>query len=220
MALSSQFQASGLLKPDDTTAPDNYHFPSFFFFLIFIYLAVLGLSCGMWDPVPWSGVEPRPPALGARSLSHWTAREVPAVFFINVVLITLKFTKWFTPSIYLVPSSLDLEVHLFKMTWGSQPYCTLWIQINSPLALPLASHSLELMILSWAYFFSWELWWVVTRLFSLTLFKWFWFALSDMKWKELWSGHSLLSSSRSLVTDVLMLCYLTHKSSLLVFLHC
>ena len=69
-----------------------------FFFLIFIYLAVLGLSCGMWDPVPWSGVEPRPPALGARSLSHWTAREVPAVFFINVVLITLKFTKWFTPS--------------------------------------------------------------------------------------------------------------------------
>ena len=122
--------------------------------------------------------------------------------------------------IYLVPSSLDLEVHLFKMTWGSQPYCTLWIQINSPLALPLASHSLELMILSWAYFFSWELWWVVTRIFSLTPFKWFWFALSDMKWKELWSGHSLLSSSRSLVTDVLMLCYLTHKSSLLVFLHC
>ena len=104
------------------------------------------------------------------------------------------------------------------MTWGSQPCCTLWIQINSPLALPLGAHSLELMILSWAYFFSWEFWWVITILFSLTIFKWFWFTSLDMKWKELWSSHALLSSSRSLVTDVLML-YLTHKSSLLVFLY-
>ena len=34
------------------------------------------LSCGMWDLVPWPGIEPGPPALGARSLRHWTAREV------------------------------------------------------------------------------------------------------------------------------------------------
>ena len=40
-------------------------------------------SCGMqtvnsgtWDLVPWSGMEPRAPALGVRSLSHWTTREV------------------------------------------------------------------------------------------------------------------------------------------------
>ena len=26
----------------------------------------------MWDLVPWPGIEPRPLALGARSLSHWT----------------------------------------------------------------------------------------------------------------------------------------------------
>ena len=25
-----------------------------------MYLAVLGLSCGMWDLVPWPGIEPRP----------------------------------------------------------------------------------------------------------------------------------------------------------------
>ena len=61
-----------------------------------IYLAVLGLSCGtrnlccsifshgmwtlgcgMWDLVPRPEIEPRPPALGAQSLSHWTTREVP-----------------------------------------------------------------------------------------------------------------------------------------------
>ena len=30
------------------------------------------LSCGMWDLVPWPRMEPRSPALGAWSLSHWT----------------------------------------------------------------------------------------------------------------------------------------------------
>ena len=29
-------------------------------FIYLIYLAVLGLSCGMWDLVPWPGIEPRP----------------------------------------------------------------------------------------------------------------------------------------------------------------
>ena len=33
-------------------------------------------SCGMLDLVLWPGIEPRPHALGARSLSHWTTREV------------------------------------------------------------------------------------------------------------------------------------------------
>ena len=36
-------------------------------------------SCGMWDLVLGPGVEPRPLALGAWSLSRWTAREVPAL---------------------------------------------------------------------------------------------------------------------------------------------
>ena len=35
------------------------------------------LSCDMWGLVPWPGIEPLPPALGALSLSHWTTREVP-----------------------------------------------------------------------------------------------------------------------------------------------
>ena len=49
-----------------------------------IYLAVPGLGCAMWTLsdgmqhlVPWPGIEPRPPALGAQSLSHWATREVP-----------------------------------------------------------------------------------------------------------------------------------------------
>ena len=43
---------------------------------IFIYLAAPGLSCGMWDLVPWPGIKPGSPALGAWSLNHWTTREV------------------------------------------------------------------------------------------------------------------------------------------------
>ena len=62
---------------------------------LFIYLAVPSLSCstrdlfvvcgifscGMQDLVPWPGIEPRSPALGARSLNHWTTREVPNFTF-------------------------------------------------------------------------------------------------------------------------------------------
>ena len=48
----------------------------------FASLAVLGLSCGMWDLVPWPGIEPGPPALTAQSLSHRTTREVPWCVFL------------------------------------------------------------------------------------------------------------------------------------------
>ena len=36
----------------------------------------------MWDLVPWPGIEPRPPALGAWSLNHWTTRKVPLYFIL------------------------------------------------------------------------------------------------------------------------------------------
>ena len=35
--------------------------------LLFFFLS---FSCSMWDLVPWPGIEPGPPALGAGSLSH------------------------------------------------------------------------------------------------------------------------------------------------------
>ena len=36
------------------------------------------LSGDVQDLAPRAGIEPRPPALGAWSLSHWTTREVPS----------------------------------------------------------------------------------------------------------------------------------------------
>ena len=38
------------------------------------------LSWGMWDLVPSPGIKPGLPALGARSLSHWTTVGVPVLF--------------------------------------------------------------------------------------------------------------------------------------------
>ena len=56
---------------------------SFFFFKLFIYLFILWPrreACEILVPQP--GIEPGPPALGAWSLNHWSAREVPAEFLV------------------------------------------------------------------------------------------------------------------------------------------
>ena len=39
--------------------------------------AAAGLTCHMWDLVPWPGTEPQAPARGVWSLNHWTTRQVP-----------------------------------------------------------------------------------------------------------------------------------------------
>ena len=86
------FRCSCGVVPFMWTEPHLEHtldvFPVFFFliFTSFIYLAVLGVSCHMWDLscgmqdlVPWAGIKLRPPGLGAWNLSHWTTREVPCL---------------------------------------------------------------------------------------------------------------------------------------------
>ena len=51
------------------------------FWFLFIYLAALGLSCLTWQVESSSLTRDRTgsPALGTRSLSHWTTREVPGL---------------------------------------------------------------------------------------------------------------------------------------------
>ena len=45
-------------------------------FAVLVAARVFFFSCSMWDLVSWPGIEPRPPALRARSLSPCTNREV------------------------------------------------------------------------------------------------------------------------------------------------
>ena len=47
-------------------------------FSIFI-VACRIFGCGIWDLVPWPGIEPGPLALGALSLNHWSTRRVPRI---------------------------------------------------------------------------------------------------------------------------------------------
>ena len=52
-----------------------------FVFLVFIYLSVPGLSCGMQDLALRSGIEPGPPALGAGVLATGSAGKPPPLFY-------------------------------------------------------------------------------------------------------------------------------------------
>lgn len=47
-----------------------------FFFNIYLF-GCSGSSVAACKSVPWPGVEPRTPASGVQTLSHWTTREVP-----------------------------------------------------------------------------------------------------------------------------------------------
>ena len=64
-----------------------------FLFLICIYLATSGLRWDIWDLVPWLGIDPRPPALGAWSLSQWTIREVPVSAFQYAIWVCHSFSS-------------------------------------------------------------------------------------------------------------------------------
>ena len=75
----------GLMCSDDISRcfwDARYGF-EFYFFIFNIYLAAPGLSCSTRDLVPWPGIEPGSPALGARSLNLWTTREVPRLWILN-----------------------------------------------------------------------------------------------------------------------------------------
>ena len=71
------------------------------------------LSCGMWDLVPWPRIEPRPPTLGARSLSHWTTREVPPQLF-------KKFSK-----VRKVGKCILVKAR--RTLWGSWAWKPFWV---------------------------------------------------------------------------------------------
>ena len=60
---------------------------------VYFYLAAPGLSRRIWELVPWPRIKPKPPALGAWSLNHWTAREVPLLSFFHIYICCCSVTK-------------------------------------------------------------------------------------------------------------------------------
>ena len=96
--------AGGFFPPEPPGKPLLYLL--FFLIFMFIYLAALGLSCGMWDLVPRPRIQPGPHVLGDWSLSLWTTREVPISSFFNsqviyhfktlyyLAIISFPFSNW------------------------------------------------------------------------------------------------------------------------------
>ena len=76
------------------TSPNLVKLSCLFFKRIFVWLCwVLVVvceifSCGMWDLVPWPGIEPRPPALGAWSLRYCTSvlKSLTLHFMISLLI--------------------------------------------------------------------------------------------------------------------------------------
>ena len=60
----------------------NYLFQAPFFF--FFFFRPRHAACRILVPRP--GIKPMPPALGAQSLNHWAAREVPLKYFLKELI--------------------------------------------------------------------------------------------------------------------------------------
>ena len=67
--------------------------------------------------VPWPGIEPRSPAWGARSLNHWTPREVPPMCTFKVYLKSATFVQ-----------GLPLGT-LLQNCYGDTSWCS-WMQLQ------------------------------------------------------------------------------------------
>ena len=67
------------------------------------------LTCKIRGLIPWPGMEPGPPTLGAWSLSHWATREAPRSWALNTLGLPnppnlCRCPAWFYPDPTHVPS--------------------------------------------------------------------------------------------------------------------
>ena len=75
------------------------------------------------DLVPWPGIEPRPPALGVQSLSHWTIRQVPGDLFLWWTLYPGSLAKNLLSINRATPK--EASFHTRFRNWNRE-----WIMIN------------------------------------------------------------------------------------------
>ena len=75
---------------------------------LFIYLAALGLHCGMPTLVPWPGIQPGPPALGVQNLNCWKS--------LKKLLIDMLWARYWA-------QHLSVETQNTAWTWPPGTHC-------------------------------------------------------------------------------------------------
>ena len=71
--------------------------PNLFIFIWLLQVSIIAnriFSCSMWDPVPWPGIKPRPPALGAWGLSHLDHQGSPLSWALIVALWSVSLVRF------------------------------------------------------------------------------------------------------------------------------
>ena len=107
-----------------------------FIWLCWVFFVALRIfSCGVWDLVPWPGIESSPPALGAWSLSHWTAREVTTCVYSQVILWQMPARCWTRP--WLASGPFTSAPHPCVWPSDSPTPAIHLIQLNSTIYLEL-----------------------------------------------------------------------------------
>ena len=98
---------------------------------ICICLAARSLSSGgMWDLVPWPGIELGPPTSGTWSLNHWPTREVPTMaplkYEVDIARLRLSYimsycthgTTWSEKYNIPVQSEIIVWISVFPVTYS------------------------------------------------------------------------------------------------------
>ena len=103
------------------------------------------LSSSLWDLVPWPGIEPRPPALGAWSLSHWTTGEVSGwiAFYSLFLCPDLSFSFDSLVCMANEAHKLNQQISKFPFIWhytGHVTYCGLKEVQSSHMNRSIKSH--------------------------------------------------------------------------------
>ena len=104
--------------------------------LTYAHLSVPGLAC-MWDLVPWPGIEPWPPVLGAQSLNHWDTREISPWLFLKMHF------SWWENEFWISLLRLIPEISLENL-----PFSCKKCSFPESLQLPTPSGSAPDLILS------------------------------------------------------------------------
>ena len=99
-----------------------------FIWTCWVSVAAWGIfSCGMWDLVPWPGLNPGRPHSQVWSLSYWTTREVP-----TKIIYANRRRNWLSRSIYTsvifnllvgyywLRKGITKECHPKDLEWWSQ----------------------------------------------------------------------------------------------------